>query len=45
MPFGVTGSSPVVSAVQKEAPDALDLIDYSSESDLIQAAEQGDIYG
>ena len=33
MPFGVTGSSPVVSAVQQEAPDALDLIDYSSESD------------
>jgi hypothetical protein len=45
MPFGVTGSSPVVSAVQGKDSDALDLIDYSSESDLIQAAEQGDIYG
>ena len=45
MPFGVTGSSPVVSAVQDKDPDALDLINYSSEADLIQAAEQGDIYG
>jgi hypothetical protein len=45
MPFGVTGSSPVVSAVQAKDADALDLIDYSSESDLIQAAEDGDIYG
>jgi hypothetical protein len=45
MPFGVTGSSPVVSAVQAKDPDALDLINYSSEADLIQAAEQGDIYG
>jgi hypothetical protein len=45
MPFGVTGSSPVVSAIQDKDPDALDLIDYSSEADLVQAAEQGDIYG
>jgi hypothetical protein len=45
MPFGVTGSSPVVSAVQDKDQDALDLIDYSSEADLIQAAEQGDLYG
>jgi hypothetical protein len=45
MPFGVTGSSPVVSAIQDKYPDALDLIDYSSEADLIQAAEQGDLYG
>jgi hypothetical protein len=43
MPFGVTGPSPVVSAVQKEF--SLDLITYASESDLTQAAEQGDIYG
>ena len=45
MPFGVTGSSPVVSAIQDKDPDALDLKNYSSEADLIQAAEQGDIYG
>ena len=45
MPFGVTGSSPVVSAVQDKDPDALDLKHYSSEADLIQAAERGDIYG
>jgi len=45
MPFGVTGSSPVVSAVQAKDPDALDLVHYSNEADLIQAAEQGDIYG
>ena len=45
MPFGVTGSSPVVSAVQHKDPDALDLKTYSSEADLIQAAERGDIYG
>ena len=45
MPFGVTGSSPVVSAVQHKDPDALDLMHYSSEADLIQAAERGDIYG
>jgi hypothetical protein len=43
MPFGVTGPSPVVDAVQKEF--SLDLITYSSESDLTQAAERGDIYG
>ena len=45
MPFGVTGSSPVISAVQDKDPKALDLIDYSSEAELIQAAEQGDLYG
>jgi hypothetical protein len=28
MPFGVTGSSPVISAVQAKDPDALDVIDY-----------------
>ena len=43
MPFGVTGPSPVVDAVQKEY--SLDVITYSSESDLTQAAERGDIYG
>ena len=45
MPFGVTGSSPVVKAVQHKDPDALDLKTYSSEADLIKAAERGDIYG
>jgi len=43
MPFGVTGSSPVVDAVQKEF--SLDLTTYSDESDLTQAAERGDIHG
>jgi hypothetical protein len=43
MPFGVTGSSPVVSAVQSKY--SLDVIQYSTEAELIQAAEQGDIYG
>ncbi|HVD88631.1 MAG TPA: hypothetical protein VNB91_07040, partial [Jatrophihabitantaceae bacterium] len=43
MPFGVTGPSPVVDAVQSEV--SLDLITYSSEADLSQAAERGDIYG
>lgn len=43
MPFGITESSPVVSAVEDEA--SLDIIEYSSESALIAAAERGDIYG
>jgi hypothetical protein len=43
MPIGVTGSSPVVSAVQKKV--SLDLIEYSSEDELLEAAERGDIYG
>ena len=43
MPFGVTGSSPVVSDVQKKV--SLDLKHYSNEKDLIDAAERGDIYG
>ena len=43
MPFGVTGPSPVVTAVQTEY--SLDLITYSSEEDLKQAAENGEIYG
>ena len=43
MPFGVTGSSPVVDAVQKEF--SLDLTTYSDEFDLTQAAERGDIHG
>ena len=45
MPFGVTGSSPVVRAIQHKDPDALDLKTYSSQADLIKAAERGDIYG
>jgi hypothetical protein len=43
MPFGVTGPSPVVDAVQSEV--SLDLITYASEAELTQAAERGDIYG
>jgi hypothetical protein len=48
MPFGVTGSSPVVSAVQQKAGQdgaSLDLITYSSGADLVAAAERGDIDG
>jgi len=48
MPFGVTGSSPLVKVVQAEASKkgaSIDLIRYASEADLIQAAEQGDLYG
>ena len=43
MPFGVTGPSPVVQAVQKKY--SLDITKYSSAADLKQAAEDGDIYG
>jgi hypothetical protein len=43
MPFGVTGPSPVVDAVQKEY--SLDVKTYSSEADLMAAAKKGDIYG
>ena len=43
MPFGVTGPSPVVTAVQSEY--SLDLITYTSEDDLKTAAEDGEIYG
>lgn len=43
MPFGVTGPSPVVDAVQSEY--SLDVINYSSETELTQAAGRGDIYG
>jgi hypothetical protein len=43
MPFGVTGSSPVISDVQDKI--SLDLIHYSNESDLIDAAKRGDIDG
>ena len=45
MKFGVTGSSPVIAAVQYKDSEALHLKHYSSESDLIQAAEHGDLYG
>ncbi|WP_430867531.1 hypothetical protein [Demequina aurantiaca] len=43
MPFGITESSPVVEAVQKDYD--LDIITYDSESDLKAAAERGDLYG
>ena len=43
MPFGVTGPSPVVAAVQSSY--SLDVITYGSEADLIHAAQRGDIYG
>ena len=43
MPFGVTGPSPVVDAVTSQL--SLDVTTYSSEADLTQAAERGDIYG
>lgn len=43
MPFGVTGSSPVISAVQDKV--SLDLIHYSNENELIDAAKRGDIDG
>jgi hypothetical protein len=43
MPFGVTGPSPVVDAVQKKL--SLDIKTYSSAADLTQAAKRGDIYG
>ncbi len=43
MPFGVTGPSPVVDAVMSES--SLDVTTYTSEADLTQAAERGDIYG
>jgi hypothetical protein len=48
MPFGVTGSSPLVKAVQAEASKknaSIDLLRYASEADLIEAAERGDLYG
>ena len=43
MPFGVTGSSPVISDVQDKI--SLDLIHYSNENELIDAAKRGDIDG
>jgi hypothetical protein len=43
MPFGVTGPSPVVDAVTSQL--SLDVTTYSSEADLTQAAQRGDIYG
>ena len=43
MPFGVTGPSPVVDAVQQTY--SLDLITYDNEADLLAAAQRGDIYG
>ena len=43
MPFGVTGPSAVVDAVEKDL--SLDLLTYSSEADLTEAAERGNIYG
>jgi hypothetical protein len=43
MPFGVTGPSSVVDAVQQVY--SLDLITYDNEGDLLAAAQRGDIYG
>lgn len=43
MPFGVTGSSPVVEAVQQKL--GLDVTTYPSASDLEAAARAGDVYG
>ncbi|MGB7979530.1 MAG: hypothetical protein WCF36_01915 [Candidatus Nanopelagicales bacterium] len=43
MPFGVTGPSPVVDAVQQEY--SLDVITYDSEADVTSAAMAGEIYG
>jgi hypothetical protein len=43
MPFGETGPSPEVDAVTSQL--SLDVTTYSSEADLTQAAERGDIYG
>lgn len=43
MPFGITESSPIVTAVQKSY--SLDLKTYPDESALMTAAKQGDIYG
>ena len=43
MPFGVTGTSPVVAAVQEEY--SLDLITYGSQAELTEAAANGEIYG
>jgi len=43
MPFGVTGSSPVVEAVQQHYD--LDVKTYPSKSELQLAARSGDIYG
>jgi hypothetical protein len=43
MPFGVTGPSPVVDAVKSKL--SLDVTTYSSEAELTQAAQDGDIYG
>jgi hypothetical protein len=43
MPFGVTGSSPNVDAVQSEL--SLDIITYASEAEATTAAEAGEIYG
>lgn len=43
MPFGVTGASPVVDAVQQKY--SLDTKTYATDSDLQAAAQAGDIYG
>ena len=43
MPFGVTGPSPLVDAVQQKYD--LDVSTYASESDLSSAAERGEVYG
>lgn len=43
MPFGVTESSPIVDAAGGEI--SLSVITYADEADLLEGAEQGDIYG
>jgi len=43
MPFGVTGPSPLVDAVQQKYD--LDVTTYANESDLTAAAERGEVYG
>lgn len=43
MPFGVTGSSPVVDAVRQKF--GLDVETYASASELTAAAKRGDVYG
>ena len=45
MPFGVVGTSPVVSQVMVKSPGALHLSGYASQSAAMQAIDQGQIYG
>jgi hypothetical protein len=45
MPFGVVGSSPVVSEVTARAPESLHLIPYPNQSAAIRAIDQSRLYG